>query len=122
LDERLKIFKENLYRAVSYLQLNICVSCRLLTTDVSVFQSRKSASLKACDTTMSEEAVVSLSRTMSIRSTCVCALFLIFFTSSIAVGFNLNLRHALVFSDPTRQTGSYFGFTVALRKHGLRRW
>ena len=117
-----KIFKGNLYHAVSYLQLNLCVSCRLLSTDVSVFQSRKSASLKACDATMSEEAVVSLSRTMSIRSTCVCALFFIFFTSTTAVGFNLNLRHALVFSDPTRQTGSYFGFTVALRKHGVRSW
>lgn len=89
---------------------------------MSVFQSRKSASLKECDTTMSEEAVVSLSRTMNIRSACVCALFFIFFTSITTVGFNLNLRHALVFSDPTRQTGSYFGFTVALRKHGIRRW
>jgi len=98
------------------------VSWRLFTTDVSVFQRRKSASLKACDTTISEEAVVSLSRTMSIRSTCVCALFFIFFTSITAAGFNLNLRHALVFPDPTRQTGSYFGFTVALWKHGIRRW
>jgi len=89
---------------------------------MSVFQSRKSASLKVCDTTISEEAVVSLSRKMSIRSTCVCALFFVFFTSTNAVGFNLNLRHAVVFSDPARQTGSYFGFTVALRKHDIRRW
>jgi hypothetical protein len=59
---------------------------------------------------------------MSIRSTCVCALFFIFFTGITAVGFNLNLRHALVFSDPARQTGSYFGFAVALRRHGIRRW
>lgn len=107
---------------VSYLQLNLSVSCRLFTTDMSVFQSRKSTSLKACDTAMSEKAVVSLSRTMSIRSTCVCALFVIFLTSITAFGFNLNLRHALVFSDPSRQAGSYFGFTVALRKHGIRRW
>jgi hypothetical protein len=71
---------------------------------------------------MSEKAVLSLSKTMNIRSTCICALFFIFFTSITAVGFNLNIGHALVFSDPTRQTGSYFGFTVALRKRGTMRW
>jgi hypothetical protein len=61
-------------------------------------------------------------QTMSVRLVCVCISYFISTTLIITDGFNLNLRHALVFSDPEDQTGSYYGFTVALRKKELKHW
>jgi len=36
----------------------------------------------------------------------------------VVSGFNLSPKHAVVFEDPSGQSGSYFGYTVALQQDG----
>ncbi|XP_069681839.1 integrin alpha-PS4-like [Periplaneta americana] len=52
---------------------------------------------------------------------CVLQLLLVSWLA-LASGFNLDWRHAPVFQDPEGQDGSYFGFSVALRRQGFKQW